>query len=74
MADKVVQLQRQSLRHLIAEIQEQGPQALGVVAAWTTPDGHAHFRISGFDGTNACFTVLGLLDWMKGDLLADLVR
>ena len=71
--EKVVQLQRRSLRNLVAEIQEQGPKALGVIAAWTDADGYAHFRISGFDGTNATFTVLGLLDWMKADLLADLV-
>lgn len=71
--EKVIQLQRQSLRHLVTEIQEHGPKALGIVAAWTDADGHAHFRISGFDGTNATFTVLGLLDWMKADLLSELV-
>ena len=69
---KVVDLERSSLRTLIDEIQERGPGARGVIGIVCENDGRAHFRISGFAGKHDAFTVLGLLDWIKADILSDI--
>lgn len=70
MATKVLDFQRPSLTNLLAELAEDGPKAEGVIAIWLDEGGH--FRISGFAGKQAVFTVCGLLDWIKADLLSDI--
>ena len=68
----VEKLQRPSLTKLLDEVAERGPNAQGVVAIILDKDGHASFRISGFTGPADRFTVSGLLDWLKADLMSDL--
>ncbi len=68
---KVLDLQRPSLTALLAELKEKGPKAHGILTIWV--DDADHFRISGFDGPRDLFLICGLLDWIKADLLADLV-
>lgn len=72
-SEKVVKFERASLGKLVAEIEERGPKAMGVVALIYDNDGHGHFRISGFNGPHGIFIVAGLLDWVKADLVSDLV-
>lgn len=69
---KVVAMERASLRELVEEIEKRGPAARGVIAIICDNDGPAHFRISGFTGKSSSFIVLGLLDWVKADLLKDI--
>ena len=64
--------QRRSLTSLIAELQEFGPKAKGVIAVWL--DDEAHLRVSGFSGRNDLFVACGLLDWTKADLIADMLE
>lgn len=66
---KVVEFKRESLKPLLETIEARGPSARGVIAVIMDADGHASFRISGFTGPFDQFTVLGLLDWIKADLL-----
>ena len=70
----VLELQRPSLAKLIAEIQEDGPKAKGVLAVWIDEKATAHLRISGFAVPNNVFLICGLLDWIKADLMADLTH
>lgn len=70
---KVVEFQRPSLTSLIRELQEDAPKAKGTLALWLDDDGHGHFRISGFNAPNDVFVVCGLLDWIKADLLINIV-
>ena len=67
---RVLDFQRPSLTGLIRELEECGPNADGVIAAWLDDEGH--FRISGFKTRNALFLVCGLLDWIKADVLKDM--
>lgn len=71
---KVVEFQRPSLTSMIAEIQNCALKSKGVIAIWLDDDGNAHFRISGFDAQNDYYIVCGLLDWIKADLLSDIVN
>lgn len=66
-----IRLQRRSLTELMSALQEHGPQANGVIGIWLDKDGHGHFHISGFHGQ--LFAALGLLDWIKADILSDWV-
>lgn len=70
----VVKLQRGSLTTLLKEIEDSGPDAMGVISIIYARDGRAHFRISGFRDAHAAFIVCGLLDWVKADMIADLVN
>ena len=74
MSDKVVPLQRHSLTQILDEMREMGPNARGVLCVVLKPDGDAHFRISGFSKRGDMFTVCGLLDWVKADLLVDILE
>ena len=71
--EKVVKFERASLAKLIGDIEERGPKSIGVIAITYDAEGHAHFRISGFTGAHSKFIVLGLLDWIKADLLSDML-
>lgn len=66
-----IKFQRPSLAHLLEEVQERGPTALGVVAIILDKDGHGSFLLSGFTGPCDLFTVSGMLDWIKHDLMND---
>lgn len=73
--NKVLDLQRPSLTKLLAELKEKGPKTHGILAIWfDDADEAGHFRISGFDGPRDIFLMCGLLDWIKADLLTDLVE
>ena len=69
----VVQLQRHSLEHIVKDINDIGSDARGVIAVILRKDGGGHFRISGFLSKSDAFTLCGLLDWVKADLMADLL-
>lgn len=66
-----IQFQRPSLSRLIEEVEERGPKAVGVVAIILDKDGHGSFLLSGFTGPTDAFTVSGMLDWIKHDLMSD---
>lgn len=72
MADSPIQFQRPSLTAMLKEIQERGPAAVGVVGIILGKDGHGTFMISGFTGQCDSFTVAGMLDWIKADLMRDI--
>ena len=69
---KVLDLERPSFTDLMSTLKEQGPNSQGVIAMWI--DDRCHFRISGFKERNDIFLICGLLDWIKADLLGDLVK
>lgn len=73
MASNVVPFQRISLDAVLREIAEMGPTARGVIAVTLTKDNGGHFRISGFMSKGDMFALLGLLDWVKADLLKDIL-
>lgn len=71
---KVLRFQRSdSFEKLMEELRGRGPNAEGVVAIILDRDGHASFRMVGFKNRGAYWTALGLLDWVKADLLTDVV-
>lgn len=71
---KVVPLQRQSLTEMLAELgSERGQKARGIVSIILDTNGGAGFRISGFHDKGDSFYICGLLDWIKADLLHDMV-
>lgn len=69
----VVTFQRHSLDKILDEVRTDGPQARGVVSIILKPNGTGHFRLSGFMSKSDFFTLLGLLDWVKADLLRDIL-
>jgi len=70
----VLKLQRHSVENILADITELGPQARGVIAVVFTKEGGGHYRISGFLSRSDSFTLCGLLDWVKADLMADILN
>ena len=72
MSTKAITLQRPSMKALLEELTARGPNSRGVVAIIVGKDGGASFRISGFEEPLAAFTVAGLCEWIKADLMRDL--
>jgi hypothetical protein len=70
----VVRFQRQSLREIIEDLGALDGKQKGVIAVICDRDGHARFRISGFPDRGDTWVLCGLLDWIKADLLHDLVE
>lgn len=70
--EKVIEFKRESLTEIQKEL-EEAATAYGVVAIIFQKDGHACFRVSGFDGPHDRFIICGLLEWIKEDVLSDIV-
>lgn len=70
---EVKQFERASFREMLKDFEEKGSDCRGAIAIVMRKDGHAWFRISGFTGITGVFSVCGLLDWIRADVLADLV-
>jgi len=70
---EILTFQRHSIDQILDDIARMGPESRGVINIILRRDGEGHFRISGFMSKTDLFAVLGLLDWVKADLLSDIL-
>lgn len=75
MNTKLVSLRRQSVAESIRELEECARGSFkGVVTIIVQTDGRARFRLDGFKEKPDAFMIMGILDWVKADLMTDLLE